>query len=397
MATINIDFSYDDNVKRSINKAQSSLSTRISDYRGIKNSLSRMSSSTGNLTTANTYIQKKMNALQSKYDKLEEFQSAVKTFNSNASAAERRVANRIKTETKQFYKREGIKTGILYTIGSVIGKGVEWVKGCIEDRFTAFVEGAKTVWENIKQWYEDNKHLLDVLIDVVCVVAAAVALVAAFATGGVLATVFAVVFAAWGLAKAGADLVYDSIALVYYNKGDMEKYEEMSNKGLKDFMADNLGATGEYLYYGMEIAAAIYGIYKIGSAVTSWYKSDGPFKKIVEQSTGIKWATKTEWKGLAVIKKIDVFTTDGAFTVKTFRTLMTEDNIGIAVIKSIKITKIGWDIASNMKSIINKCTSESTKGTLVVSTVSAASNLKLNPAANIKCNFSTISMIGLAA
>ena len=59
MALLNIDFSYDDNVKRSINSAKSSLSTRINDYTGIKRNLNNMSSSTGNLTTANTYIQKK--------------------------------------------------------------------------------------------------------------------------------------------------------------------------------------------------------------------------------------------------------------------------------------------------------------------------------------------------
>lgn len=377
MASLNIDFSYDDNVKRSINGAKSSLSTRINDYAGIKRNLSNMSSSTGNLSTANTYIQKKINALQSKYDKLESFRTAVTNFNTNAEAADRRVANRINTETNQFYKREGIKTGILYTIGSVLGKGADWLRGKIEEAFDAFITGAKTVWANIKQWYEDNKHWIDVVIDVVCVVAAIAAVIA---SGGVLATVFAV----WGLAKASADLIYDSIALSYYNDGDMEKYEEMSEKGLKDFMSDTLGPAGEYLYYGMEIASAIYGIYKIGKTATTIFKDykslytgnlyEGNTLANMVLSDGSKRAIILSDIKLTIFKAVGITNLDAAtgqltvtnvisaseWTLKTIKNIITAEGAGSFTIDSIKITSSIKKIYTNGKSVVEKISGKQT-------------------------------------
>lgn len=385
MASLNIDFSYDDNVKRSINGAKSSLSTRINDYAGIKRNLSNMSSSTGNLSTANTYIQKKINTLQSKYDKLESFHTAVTNFNTNAEAADRRVANRINTETNQFYKREGIQTGILYTIGSVIGKGAEWLKGKIEDAFTAVVTWAKSTWETVKQWYEDNKWWVDVIVDALLVVAAVVAM---FASGGFLA----LAFAAWGFAKAFTDLCYDSMALSAYLAGDYETYEELSQKGLKDLMKEEFGPVGEFLYYGMEIASAIFNIYKIGSSVKTWYTSGKDFSKIIQNSSGIKWATKDGWKTLEGIKKLDIFLSDVSFVVKTVKNFVSEDNGLVAAIKSIKITKIGWDLASNFDSIRNMFNPGELQATIAVPTVSIAPSLLVKPNFNVSINLSSITV-----
>lgn len=411
MASLYIDFSYDDNVKRNINGAKSSLSTRINDYAGIKKSISKMSSSTGNLTAANTYIQKKMDALQKKHEKLENFRVAVTSFNANAEAADRRVANRINTETKQFYKREGIKTGILYTIGSVIGKGADWLRGKIEDVFESFVTGAKTVWANIKQWYEDNKHRIDVVIDVVCVVAALVGIVATILTGGTLLAVTAgLVFGVWGLAKAGTDLVYDSIALSYYNKGDMEKYEEYSQIGLKNVMAKYLGPAGEYLYCGMEIASAIYSLYKIGDSIYKFAAKGGGFYKISNGAIGTKWYSKNDLSAATKIKKfaecanfnkvlrgvrrMDVFFGNAAFAVKAYKNLMTSGSLTEAIIKSVKITKIGWDFASNIDGIANLIGTKNAKvlGTLVMSnSVATTPVLTVSPVRNISVSFSLIS------
>lgn len=377
MASLNIDFSYDDNVKRSINAAKSSLSTRINDYTSVKRSIGNLSSSTGNLSTANTYIQKKINSLQRKYDKLDCFRSAVTVFNTNAAAADRRVATRINTETNQFYKREGIKTGILYTIGSVLSNGVEWLKGEIEGAFTAFVTSAKTVWDNIKQWYEDNKYWIDVVVDVVCVVAAITAIIA---SGGALATAFAV----WGMAKASADLIYDCIALSYYNDGDMEKYEEMSEKGLKDFMSDALGPAGEYLYYGLEIASAIYGIYKIGKTATTIFKDykslytgniyKGNTLANMVLSDGTKRAVIISDIKLTIFKAVGITNLDAAtgqltvtnvisaseWTIKTFKSIITAENASSFIIDSIKITSILKKIHTNGKSIVEKISEKQT-------------------------------------
>lgn len=378
MASLYIDFSYDGNVKRNINGAKSSLSTRINDYAGIKKSISKMSSSTGNLTAANTYIQKKMDALQKKHEKLENFRVAVTSFNANAEAADHRVANRINTETKQFYKREGIKTGILYTIGSVIGKGADWLRGKIEDVFESFVAGAKTVWANIKQWYEDNKHWIDVVIDVVCVVAAAAATIAAIVALPGLAGVelllagFKLIFAAWGLAKATADLAYDSVAQSYYNQGDLETYEIISQMGLKEFMSANLGAVGEYLYYGMEIASAIYSLYELGKAAVGIFKNygmlyRGDLNMILTDET--KRAVVISDIKLTIFKAVGIQNLDattGQLTVrncisatewllKTFQSAVTSESFSSFTINSVKVLKSVDKIFSNIQNIIDKC------------------------------------------
>lgn len=265
MSSIYIDFGYDDNVKRSLNSAKRAISSRISDYQGIQRELNNTTSHTNNLSTANTYIQRKINTLQDKYNRLDRFAERIRDFNDNATAIDRRVADRINTETNQFYKRENIPHGFLYTIGSAFCEGVAWLGGKIKEGIDNFVEGCKNVWETVKQWYEDNKYWIDIVVDVVCVVAAVAALIA---SGGVASFIFA----AWGLAKATADLCYDVVAYGAYKDGDMEAYEEMSNKGLKDFMKENLGTVGEGIYYGMEIASAIYGIYKIGKSVSTIFK-----------------------------------------------------------------------------------------------------------------------------
>ena len=157
MAVINIDFSYDDNVKSSIKKAKSALQTRMNDYAGIKKDLNNISSSTSNLSSANSYIQKKINSLDSKYKKLDSFQNAITRFNDNAYNADKRVANKINTDTKQFYKRENIKTGIIYTIGSVIGSGINWLKGTAENIANTIKDAVSSAWAAVKKWYEDNK------------------------------------------------------------------------------------------------------------------------------------------------------------------------------------------------------------------------------------------------
>lgn len=405
MASLHIDFSYDDNVKRSINGAKSLISTRINDYSGIKRSINNMDSSS-NLTNANSYIQKKINSLENKKEKLDGFHRAVTNFNTNAEAADRRVANRINTQTNQFCKREGIKTGILYIIGSVIGKGVKWLKGEIEKAFEAFVAGIKTTWQNIKDWYEDNKHWFDIVIDAVCVIAAVVGLIATILSGGTaLALFIGIVVGVWGVMKASADLVYDVQAYGAYKEGDMDRYEELSSKGLKHYMSEKLGPAGEYLYYGMEIVSAVYSIYKIGNSVYEWGIKGKPFYKIPNGAVGTKWyslgangdlnaITKIEkFKDIAGFDKVlkgiritEVISSNAAFGLKTGKNFLTAENFTIATIKSIKITKIGWDLAENGHGIV-KLTSTLITG----SSVSNAKSLSTAPIAKIKVNFSLIS------
>lgn len=374
MASLNIDFSYDDNVKSSLKKAKRALQTRIDDYSGIKRNLNNISSSTGNLSTANSYIQKKINHLQTRYEKLDNFQGAIETFNRNAEDADKRVAKRINTETNQFYKREGIKTGILYSIGCVIGAGAKWLAGTAEKIIDSVGEFFANTWETVKKWYEDNKHWIDIVVDVIGVVAAVVGLIATIVSGGtLLALVVGIGVGVWGVAKSTADLVYDSMAYGAYKEGDMEKYEELSNSGLKEAMTQYMGDVGEYIYYGMEAVSAIYGIYKIGKTVGTVFKdyktlyTNDSFM-VAKLSDGLKKQIIISDIKNTIFKAVGITNLDAAtgqlkvvniisginWTVSTGQKIFKTDSAGSFVMDTIKITSSFKKGYSNVKDIISK-------------------------------------------
>ena len=205
----------------------------------------------------------------------------------------------------------------------------------------------------MKKWYEDNKYWFDILVDVVCVVAAAAAVLA---SGGVLASVFAV----WGLAKAGTDLVFDVAAYGAYKDGDIELYEELSSSGLKEVMSYYLGDAGEYIYYGMEIASAIYGIYKIGKTTVKAFQDYKKYSQIFSPETfkDIKGQIIKHGGGTGILKygfffngkfifKIPVTGLNKAkFVLKTTQTWLGNDSIDIKTIRTFKISKLFYDIYS---------------------------------------------------
>lgn len=338
MAVINIDFSYDDNVKSSIRKAKSALQTRMNDYSGIKKNLNNISTPTGNLSSANTYIQKKINSLDSKYKKLDSFQNAITRFNDYAYDADKRVANRINTDTKQFYKRENIKTGIIYSLGSVIGKGVKWLKGKAEDIARTIVNAVSTAWAAVKKWYEDNKYWIDIVVDVVRIVGTVAALLVS--GGGVLAAIFA----GWELGKKGTELVFDAAAYGAYKDGDMELYEQLSKGNLKDILNDS-GATGKYIYYGMEIASSVYNVYKIGKNTVKTFNDYSKYSQMFspESFKDVKRQIIKPYIYENLVGKVK----STKFVLKTAKTWLGSDSVGIKVIKTFKITKIFYDIFSN--------------------------------------------------
>ena len=370
MSSLYIDFGYDDNVKRSIRSAKSAINSRISDYNGIINSVNNTSSETGNLWNANSYIKKKQDKLQTKWDKLDTFYRKIETFNEYASDQDKAVADRIKEETNAFYKRENIKTGFLYTVGCVVSDGWKWIKGKAEQVWDLVCNIAKSTWETIKKFYEDNKYIIDLIIDVVCVVAAAAALVAAIASGGV----FGIIFAVWGAADAVASLVYDGAALKAHNEGNEELAEELSSGGLKNVCEYYGGDIGVAIYHGMEIASAVYDIaefgkkaygsidkvntkFKTADRVSSYASVDKikgiksravkqGIKEILCESIGIKYTKKMPFssgstKGVTVYKNIE-------YGIKTVhKWVSSDDPNGKKVLKTFKITGKFVDVYEN--------------------------------------------------
>lgn len=156
-----------------------------------------------------------------------------------------------------------------------------WASICegIGDFFTWVGGEASEVWNNVKQWYEDNKYWINIVVDVVLVVAAVAACIG---TGG-LALAVNIFF----VVDSVCDLIYDGAAAYqYYVEGNEAEAERLSGKGGKDaFMwigrqADNLFGTDflegtmGVIHTGLSICAIGYSFYKTGKQILKDLKLD---------------------------------------------------------------------------------------------------------------------------
>lgn len=251
---IDINFSYLDNTVAATTAATLALDTRLGDCGGIRNRISSIDSNTSNLYTANTYLDKKRQALREKRDNLRQFNKDVISFGAFAKAQDVKTAAAIYISGHKFYHREGIAHGPLYTVAAVIGDGVKWLAEKASKRVQALISGIKQIGQTIKEFYEKNKYLIDAIVAGIGVVAAACAL---FAASGVVAAVFA----GWALLKGGVSLEYKWVAYLKYKQGDLEAAKELNGKDLGDVMASSfLGEAGRTLYHAINIASFAFDV-----------------------------------------------------------------------------------------------------------------------------------------
>lgn len=271
MSTLCIDYGYESSFRRSIKTAKSELNKRVDDYENIANRARSIPSSTSNTSNCAYYAKKKYQQIQGKIDKLSTLDRQIDAFVEHVKEADKRVASRIKKDTKSFKKRTGI------------GKNSKslWASICegIGDFFTWVGGEASEVWNNVKQWYEDNKYWINIVVDVVLVVAAVAACIG---TGG-LALAVSIFF----VVDSVCDLIYDGAAAYqYYVEGNEAEAERLSGKGGKDaFMwigrqADNLFGTDflegtmGVIHTGLSICAIGYSFYKTGKQILKDLKLD---------------------------------------------------------------------------------------------------------------------------
>ncbi len=271
MSTLCIDYGYESSFRRSIKTAKSELNKRVDDYENIANRARSIPSSTSNTSNCAYYAKKKYQQIQGKIDKLSTLDRQVDAFVEHVKEADKRVASRIKKDTKSFKKRTGI------------GKNSKslWASICegIGDFFTWVGGEASEVWNNVKQWYEDNKYWINIVVDVVLVVAAVAACIG---TGG-LALAVNIFF----VVDSVCDLIYDGAAAYqYYVEGNEAEAERLSGKGGKDafmwigrqahnlFGTDFLEGTMGVIHTGLSICAIGYSFYKTGKQILKDLKLD---------------------------------------------------------------------------------------------------------------------------
>ena len=257
--------------RKSIKSAKSALNKRVDDYENIENRARNIPSNTNNCSNCAYYVKKKYQQLHGKINKLNTLNDKVEGFINDVKEVDKKVASRIKKDTKSFKKRTGIgknSKSIWASICEGFGDFFEWVG-----------EGVTEIWDNIKQWYEDNKYWINIVVDVVLVV---VAVAACIGTGG-LALAVGVFFAV----DAVCNLIYDGAAAYqYYVKGNEAEAERLADKGGKDAymwvgrQLDNAlgtdffeGAMG-VLHTGLSICAIGYSFYKTGLQILKDLKLD---------------------------------------------------------------------------------------------------------------------------
>ena len=198
MDVLFVDFSYDDNVKRSTRRIARRLGDRKNDYSGVKARLSSIQSNTGNITNANMYLEKKMRRLEEKHDKLTAFGKALDAFDDNARETDKRVAKRLEKQIKSFCKREGIP-GVFQTMLTQGGKQLLITASKIG--LLGPIPLVIAYKDKIKEWYQKHKTefwlAVEVAFDAFIVVASVALLI--MAPGGFVAT-FPLI---WGALKSG--------------------------------------------------------------------------------------------------------------------------------------------------------------------------------------------------
>lgn len=279
-STLIVNFNQLNDVTGTARSLSKKLSKRIDDYSGIKRNLSGVSTSRNNLSQSNYYIEKKIQKLQEKAEKIDIFSRAVSDFSDDAKDADKRVARRIKDDTKSFKKANDISISVFAYIGvSLEDLAKAWFGRDLVNMFNSAVRSIKY---EIKDWYHDEggKYYVAIAADLAAIAVAVAGIVALVATGAGVAALF---FAGFGLYNSMADFGYDIAAA--------HKWETTDNRVLADRLDDSGGreltckmsggmmegiailfnqdrdefreageAAGGFVYGGVQIASIIYGI-----------------------------------------------------------------------------------------------------------------------------------------
>ena len=335
MSVLVVDYGMESSFTGAIKKAKSALNKRVDDYVNIENRIKSIPSNTNNCSNCAYFVKKKYQQIQEKVNTLHSLNEQVVSFIDNVKETDRHVASRIKSETKYFNKRTGIgKTNksILASICEDIGDLFEFIAEDVAE----FLETTK---RNIKQWYEENKYWISIVVDVVCIVGAVAICVS---TGGI-----ALAVAIFGLVDNACDLYYDVLAYMYHRDGNEAEAERLSEKGGKDaFMwvgrqYDNLfgtdfceGVMGA-VHTGMSIFAIGYSFYKAGTNLLKDFKLD-------------KIKNKSWLKGHGNIKWQSHFTKENF--IKSFKR-----QIGIKKVLQKDVVKLGYKLHNTLDTNISGC------------------------------------------
>ncbi len=282
-------------------KAQSKVASKISSYSGQR---------TGNISSAQDYINNKIKQLQNKSGAFLQYANDVGVFIEEAKETDKAVKERINTLSGNFKSDYGIKDNIITNVFNYLSDKLnETALGrFFKDMAQVVAKTIVSLKDCIVEWYkyEGGKYIIDAALAVGAFVLAVCAVVAAVVMGGPLIVVLAGIFVG---VVAGLNAMTDfRNSIIAYGKekqgdpawakrfGDLNTWTD-TIRARSNNINDHIFAN---VWDGLEFAANVILIIHSGAKIFN------NFKSIAQNYGGFKEYFRYQYKansqGLSVVK-----------------------------------------------------------------------------------------------
>lgn len=225
MATLWVRDGYQAEFERKISSYTSKI-TDISDQYYKASQIVSDYSGDSNVNSSNVYLKKRRVALQDAVSAATTLKNAANSYVDKIISSDVAVSKSIHKESYAFYKRKGIGPQ-KDTWGA---RAWSSIKTTASDFWHDAKNTTKKIVQDIKDFYEEYKYIVNIVVDFLAV-AAAIALFSLASVTGVIG-VICLIGAIWATSKAIYELATDCLAAEAWLNGDEGKAEQLANRTL---------------------------------------------------------------------------------------------------------------------------------------------------------------------
>lgn len=225
MATLWVRDEYQAEFERKISSYTSKI-TDISDQYYKASQIVSDYSGDSNVNSSNVYLKKRRAALQDAVSAATTLKNAANSYVDKIISSDVAVSKSIHKESYAFYKRKGIGPQ-KDTWGARTWNSI---KTTASDFWHDAKNTTKKIVQDIKNFYEEYKYIVNIVVDFLAV-AAAIALFSLASATGVIG-VICLIGAIWATSKAIYELATDCLAAEAWLNGDEGKAEQLANRTL---------------------------------------------------------------------------------------------------------------------------------------------------------------------
>ena len=225
MATLWVRDGYQAEFERKISSYTSKI-TDISDQYYKASQIVSDYSGDSNVNSSNVYLKNRRVALQDAVSAATALKNAANSYVDKIISSDVVVSKSIHKESYAFYKRKGIGPQ-KDTWGA---RSWNSIKTTASDFWHDAKNTTKKIVQDIKDFYEEYKYIVNIVVDFLAV-AAAIALFSLASVTGVIG-VICLIGAIWATSKAIYELATDCLAAEAWLNGDEGKAEQLANRTL---------------------------------------------------------------------------------------------------------------------------------------------------------------------